>query len=221
MTLGQKVHPYGFRLGVIKDWHSRWFFPKGYTQVLHDDLKLRKQIKERFRHAGVSKIEIERDGRRVKVVIHTARPGIIIGKKGSEIEDLRRALEKETGKTVYVNIEEIKRPDIDATLIAENVAGQLVRRIGFRRAMKRTVQTAMKNGALGVKIQCSGRLGGAEMSRTEWVREGRVPLHTLRADIDYGTAEASTKYGVIGIKVWVFRGEVFAREKKDVKSLAK
>ncbi len=210
--MGQKVHPFGLRLGVIKDWHSRWYFPKDYANFLHEDLKLRKSIKDRFAHAGVAKVEIERAAKRIKVTIHTARPGIIIGKKGSEIEGLRRELETLTGKQIVVNIEEIKRPDLNAQLVAENVAGQLMRRISFRRAMKKTVQSIMKAGALGAKIHCSGRLGGAEMARSEWYREGRVPLHTLRADIDYGFAEAKTKYGIIGVKVWIFKGEVFAKE---------
>jgi small subunit ribosomal protein S3 len=216
--LGQKVHPYGFRLGVIKDWHSRWYFPKGYAQTLHEDLGIRKSIKKRFNHAGVAKIEIERAARRVKVTIHTARPGIVIGKKGAEIETLRKELETLTKKQIIINIEEIKRPDLSAQLVAENVAGQLVRRIGFRRAMKKTVQGVMKNGALGCKINCSGRLNNADMARTEWVREGRVPLHTLRADIDFGFAEANTKYGIIGVKVWIFRGEVLS--KSEIKRAA-
>jgi len=209
--LGQKVHPYGFRLGVIKDWHSRWYFPKGYSESLHEDLAIRRSIKKRFAHAGVAKIEIERAARRVKVTIHTARPGIVIGKKGTEIEAIRKELEGLTKKQIIINIEEIKRPELSAQLVAENVAGQLTRRIGFRRAMKKTVQGVMKNGALGCKINCAGRLNNAEMARTEWVREGRVPLHTLRADIDYGFAEANTKYGTIGVKVWIFRGEVFKK----------
>lgn len=207
--MGQKVNPIGFRLGVVKDWQSRWFFPKGYADFLHEDIRIRKSIKDRFHHAGVAKIEIERAEKRVKVTISTARPGIIIGKKGVEIEGLRRDLEKMTAKSVIINIDEIKRPDLNAQLVAENIAGQLMRRISFRRAMKKTVQACMKAGALGAKIACSGRLGGAEMARYEWTREGRVPLHTLRADIDYGFAEAKTKYGQIGVKVWIFRGEVF------------
>lgn len=207
--MGQKVNPQGFRLGVIRDWHSRWYFPKSYSQFLHEDLRVRRMIKDRFSHAGISKIEIERAVKRVKVTIHTARPGIIIGKKGTEIEGLRQDLQKMTDKQILINIEEIKRPDQDAQLVAENVAGQLMRRISFRRAIKRTVQGCMKNGALGAKVQVGGRLGGSEMARSEWYREGRVPLHTLRADIDYGFSEARTKYGVIGVKVWIFRGEVF------------
>lgn len=212
--MGQKVHPYGFRLGIIKDWQSRSYASRDFQEILAEDLEIRKIIKGEFSHAGIASIIIERATKRAKVVIHTARPGIVIGRKGESIEKLRTQLEAMTGKTVVVSIEEVKRPDLDAQLVAENVAGQLLRRIGFRRAMKRTVQGCMKSGALGVKIQCSGRLGGAEMSRTEWYREGRVPLATLRADIDYGFFEAKTKYGQIGVKVWVFRGEVF--DKKPV-----
>ncbi|MCC6548168.1 30S ribosomal protein S3 [Candidatus Sumerlaeota bacterium] len=212
--MGQKIHPYGLRLGIIRDWQSRSFIPRNYKETLHEDLKIRKMIKSEFNHAGVAAIEVERATKRAKVTIHTSRPGIVIGKKGESIERLRKTLVKMTDKEIVINIEEVKRPDLSAQLVAENVAGQLLRRIGFRRAMKKTVQGCIKAGALGVKIQCSGRLGGAEMSRTEWYREGRVPLHTLRADIDYGLAEASTKYGIIGVKAWVFRGEVFDKAKK-------
>jgi small subunit ribosomal protein S3 len=208
--MGQKVHPVGFRLGVIKQWESRWFAnSKEYPQLLHEDLAIRGEIKKRFYHAGISRIDIERASNRAKITIHTARPGIIIGRKGQEIESLRKSLEKSTGKQVIVNIEEIKKADTYAQLVAENVASQLMRRIGFRRAMKKTVLASIKAGAQGIKILCAGRLAGAEMARSEWYREGRVPLHTLRADIDYGQAEARTKYGIIGIKVWIFRGEVF------------
>lgn len=209
--MGQKIHPYGLRLGIIKDWQSRCYIPKNYREVLHEDFAIRKMIKGEFSHAGVAMVEIERATKRAKVTIHTSRPGIVIGKKGESIERLRTTLEKMTQKQILINIEEIKRPDLSGQLVAENIAGQLLRRIGFRRAMKKTVQACIKAGALGVKIQCSGRLGGAEMSRREWYREGRVPLHTLRADIDYGLAEANTKFGVIGVKAWVFRGEVFGR----------
>lgn len=208
--MGQKVHPIAFRLGVIKQWESRWFFDKKtYREHLHEDLALRKEIKRRFYHAGVARIDIERATTRAKITIHTARPGIIIGRKGAEIEGLRRELEKSTGKQIIINIEEIKKPDVVAQLVAENIASQLIRRIGFRRAMKKTVLASIKAGALGIKIKCGGRLAGAEIARSEWYREGRVPLHTIRADIDYGFAEAKTKYGIIGIKVWIFRGEVF------------
>lgn len=209
--MGQKIHPYGFRLGIIKDWQSRSYSPRHYRETLHEDLAIRKLIKSQFAHAGISQVIIERATKRAKMTIHTARPGIVIGRKGESIERLRKDLENLTGKQIVINIEEVKRPDLDGKLVAENIAGQLLRRIGFRRAMKKTVQSCMKAGALGVKIQCSGRLGGAEMSRTEWYREGRVPLHTLRADIDYGLAEAKTKYGIIGVKAWVFRGEVFEK----------
>lgn len=208
--MGQKVHPIAFRLGVIKQWESRWYFDKNtYKENLHEDLALRKEIKQRFYHAGISRIDIERATTRCKITIHTARPGIIIGRKGSEIEGLRRMLEGRTGKQVIINIEEIKKPDTVAQLVAENIASQLMRRIGFRRAMKKTVLASIKAGAQGIKIKCGGRLGGAEIARSEWYREGRVPLHTIRADIDYGFAEAKTKFGIIGVKVWIFKGEVF------------
>jgi len=210
--LGQKVHPIGFRLGYIKDWNSRWFAEKDYPQLLIEDIKIRDFLKKKLYHAGVSKIEIERaasKAKKVKVTIHTARPGIIIGKKGAEVENLKNELQRMTQKEVFINIQEVKRAELDAQLVAENVALQLERRVGFRRAMKRAVTSAMKLGAKGIKIAVSGRLGGAEMARSEWYREGRVPLHTLRADIDYGLAEAKTTYGVIGVKVWIFKGEVF------------
>ena len=208
--MGQKVHPISFRLGVIKHWESRWYASgKAYCDLLHEDLALRKEIKRRFNHAGIARVDIERASNRAKITIHTARPGIIIGRKGAEIDSLRKDFEKRTGKQVIVNIEEIKKADVNAQLVAENVSSQLLRRIGFRRAMKKTVLAAIKAGALGIKIHCSGRLAGAEMARSEWYREGRVPLHTIRADIDYGFTEAKTKYGMIGIKVWVFLGEVF------------
>jgi len=213
--VGQKSHPTGLRLGYIKDWQSRWFTPKGYAAMLHEDVRIRRYIKSRFVKAGVAKVEMERDSKRLKITIYTARPGIVIGKKGAEIEDLRHKVEAMTTKQIIINIEEIKRPDGVAQLVAENVAGQLERRISFRRAMKKTVQSCMKGGCLGIKIMCAGRLGGAEMSRTEWYREGRVPLHTLRADIDYGFAEAKTKYGQIGVKVHIFRGEIFTKEKRQ------
>jgi small subunit ribosomal protein S3 len=219
--MGQKVHPIAFRLGVIKQWESRWFFDKKtYKEYLHEDLMLRKEIKRRFYHAGIARIDIERATTRAKITIHTARPGIIIGRKGAEIENLRRDFEKKTGKQVIINIEEIKKADVVAQLVAENVGSQLMRRIGFRRAMKKTVLASIKAGALGIKIKCGGRLAGAEIARSEWYREGRVPLHTIRADIDYGFAEAKTKYGIIGIKVWIFRGEVFEEAQEPRKSQA-
>ncbi len=206
--MGQKTHPFGFRLGVIKTWRSRWYSEKEYAQYLHEDLRIRKFVKDRLIHAGVSSVEIERKASRVHVIIFTARPGIVIGKKGAEIENLKKDLKKYSSKEVAITIQEIRRPETDAQLTAENVAMQLERRIAFRRAMKKTVLSSMKLGAKGIKIQVSGRLGGAEMSRTEWYREGRVPLHTLRADIDYGFAQAKTTYGIIGVKVWIYKGEV-------------
>jgi len=206
--LGQKVHPYGFRLGIIKDWRSRWYAEKEYGANLQEDLRIRSFVKKRLTHAGVSVVEIERKSNRVHVIIHTARPGIVIGKKGAEIETLKKDLQKFAKKEVSITIQEIRRPETDAQLTAENVAMQLERRVAFRRAMKKTVLSSMKLGAKGIKINVAGRLGGAEMARSEWYREGRVPLHTLRADIDYGFAEARTTYGKIGVKVWIYKGEV-------------
>jgi small subunit ribosomal protein S3 len=211
-TLGQKVHPIGFRLGFIKNWDSRWYADKDYPQLLIEDLRVREYLKKKLYHAGVSRIEIERvasKAKKAKVTIHTSRPGIIIGKKGVEVDNLKRELQKMTEKEIFINIQEVKRGEIDAQLVAENVALQLERRVGFRRAMKKAVGSAIKLGAKGIKIACAGRLGGAEMARREWYREGRVPLHTLRADIDFGLAESRTTYGIIGVKVWIFKGEVF------------
>jgi small subunit ribosomal protein S3 len=206
--LGQKVNPIGFRLGVIKTWDSKWFANADYAKLLHEDLKLRNFLKKRLYQSGVSKIEIERAANKAKINIYTARPGLIIGKKGSEVETLKKDLAKLTSTEIFLNIQEVRKPELDAQLIAENVAMQLERRIAFRRAMKKSVQSSLKFGAKGIRITCSGRLGGAEMSRTEWYREGRVPLHTLRADIDYGFAEAKTTYGIIGVKVLVYKGEI-------------
>lgn len=206
--MGQKVHPLGFRLGITRTWDSRWYSEKDYGDFLIEDLRLRDFIKKRLHQASISRIEIERAAGKIRLIIHTARPGIVIGPKGSEIEKLRRAILKMTDKEVIVDIKEIRRPEIDAQLVAENVAQQLERRIAFRRAMKKSVGSALKSGAKGIRIATAGRLGGAEMARREWYREGRVPLHTLRADIDYGFAQASTTYGVIGIKVWIFKGEM-------------
>jgi small subunit ribosomal protein S3 len=206
--MGQKVHPIGFRLGIIKTWDSRWFSQKNYAALLHEDIKIRKIVKDRLMHAGVSKIEIERAGQKAKINIHTARPGIIIGKKGAEVDKLKKDLEAMTGKQMYINIQEIRRPELDAQLVAENIALQLERRIAFRRAMKKSVTSALRLGALGIKIMCAGRLAGSEIARTEWYREGRVPLHTLRADIQYGFFEAKTTMGQIGVKVWIYRGDV-------------
>jgi small subunit ribosomal protein S3 len=206
--LGQKVHPIGFRLGVIKTWDSKWYAEADYAQYLHEDIAIRKFLKKRLYSSGVSKIEIERAANKTKINIHTARPGLIIGKKGSEVETIKKELSSLTSKEIFINIHEVRKPELDAQLVAENVALQLERRIAFRRAMKKSVTSALKFGAKGIRITCSGRLGGAEMSRTEWYREGRVPLHTLRADIDYGFAEAMTTYGLIGIKVLIFKGEI-------------
>ena len=216
--MGQKVHPFGFRLGVIKSWRSRWYSEKEYAANLQEDLRIRTYVKNRLIHAGVSAVEIERKSSRVHVIIHTARPGIVIGKKGAEIENLKKDLQKFTQKEVSITIQEIRRPETDAQLTAENVAMQLERRIAFRRAMKKTVLSSMKLGAKGIKIHVAGRLGGAEMARSEWYREGRVPLHTLRADIDFGFAEANTTYGKIGVKVWIYKGEVLPSSSREPKS---
>jgi small subunit ribosomal protein S3 len=205
--LGHKVHPIGLRLGISKTWNSRWFSEKDYAALLHEDLKVRRYIKERLSHAGVSQIEMERAAKRLRINIHTARPGIIIGKKGVEIDKLMKHLQQLTGKEVFINIMEIRKPEIDAQLVAENIALQLERRVSFRRAMKRALLSAIRFGAEGVRVAASGRLAGHEIARREWYREGRVPLHTLRADIDYGVAEAKTTYGIIGLKVWIYRGE--------------
>ena len=209
--MGQKTHPIGFRLGIIRSWDSKWFAAKNYAMFLHEDLKMKKFIKERLYQAGISKMEIERAAnkdKRAKMNIWTSRPGIVIGRKGIEVENLKKELQQLTDKEIILNITEVKRPEVDAQLVAENVALQLERRVSFRRAMKRNVSQAMKFGAKGIKIMCSGRLAGSEIARTEWYREGRVPLHTLRAKIDYGTATARTTMGAIGVKVWVYHGEV-------------
>ncbi|MCX7634958.1 MAG: 30S ribosomal protein S3 [Syntrophales bacterium] len=214
--MGQKVNPIGLRLGGVKRWRSLWFADKNYSELLHEDLKIRKYLKQKLFHAGISRIEIERAANKAKVNIFAARPGIIIGKKGAEIEKLKKDLEKLSKSEIIININEVRKPEIDAQLVAENVALQLERRIAFRRAMKKCVTAAMKFGAKGIRINCAGRLGGAEMARSEWYREGRVPLHTLRADIDWGFAEARTAYGTIGVKVLLFHGEVLpSRKEKD------
>ena len=215
--MGQKVNPIGFRLGGIKTWRSEWFSEKNYSELLHEDLKIRKFLKGKLYHAGISRIEIERAANKAKVNIHAARPGIIIGKKGTEIEKLKKDLEAITKSEVIINILEVRIPEIDAQLVAENVAQQLERRVAFRRAMKKCVITAMKFGAKGIRVNCGGRLGGAEMARSEWYREGRVPLHTLRADIDCGFTEAHTAYGLIGVKVLIFHGEVLPGKKEAAK----
>lgn len=206
--MGQKVNPIGLRLGIVKTWDSRWFGGKKYGDYIYEDYKLRRFLKEKLFAAGISKIEIERSSKRIRLRIFTARPGIVIGKKGADIAKLKEELEKMTSQDVLIDIQEVRKPEMDAQLVAENVANQLERRVAFRRAMKRSVSSALRFGAQGVKIICAGRLGGAEMARTEWYREGRVPLHTLRADIDYGFAEAKTTYGIIGVKVFIFKGEI-------------
>ena len=210
--MGHKVNPIGPRLGINRTWDSRWFAVKNYADLLHQDLKLRGYLRKRLQQAGVSRVVIERPAKRARVTIYTARPGVVIGKKGGDIEKLRSELSAMTDTDVHLNIIEIRKPEIDANLIAENIAQQLSRRVAFRRAMKRAVQSAMRLGALGIRINCAGRLGGAEIARTEWYREGRVPLHTLRADIDYGEATAQTTYGACGVKVWVFKGEIMAHD---------
>ncbi len=210
--MGQKVHPYGFRLGYNKNWLSRWFSKKEYPAFVFEDSKIRKFTKKMLYHAGISKIEIERAGGKVRLIIHTARPGIVIGRKGVEIEKLRMDLRNKFGHDFSIEVNEIRRPETDAQLVAENIALQLERRVAFRRAMKRTVGLARKFGAEGIKVSCAGRLAGAEIARTEWYRDGRVPLQTLRADLDYGLAEARTTYGVIGVKVWIFKGMILDQE---------
>jgi small subunit ribosomal protein S3 len=215
--LGQKVNPVGLRLGYIKKWQSVWYTDKKYSEVLHEDLQIRKYLKKKLYHAGISRIEIERAANKAKVNIYSARPGVIIGKKGSEIEKLKTEIEKFSSAEIIINILEVRKPEVDAQLVAENVAMQLEKRVAFRRAMKKCVGYALKFGAKGIKVACSGRLGGAEMSRSEWYREGRVPLHTLRADIDYGFTEANTAYGLIGVKVFIFHGEVLPTKNEKMK----
>ena len=210
--MGQKINPIGFRVGINRTWDSRWYADRDYAKLLHQDLKLRDYLMGRLSQAGVGRIVIERAAKKTRVTIHSARPGVVIGKKGADIEKLRLELSNRTGSDVSLNILEIRKPEIDAKLVAENISSQLERRVAFRRAMKRAVQSAMRLGAQGIRINCSGRLGGAEIARLEWYREGRVPLHTLRADIDYGTATAKTTYGTCGVKVWVFKGEVLAHD---------
>jgi small subunit ribosomal protein S3 len=213
--LGQKVNPIGFRLGYIKGWESVWYAgKKDYANYLHEDLRIRRMVKERLYHAGLAKIEIERSGNQLRLNLHTARPGVIIGRKGAEVDKLKADLDRMTPADVYINIREIKKPEVNSTLVAESVAAQLEKRVAFRRAMKKSVASALRFGAQGIRISCSGRLAGAEIARTEWYREGRVPLHTLRADIDYGAAEARTTYGRIGVKVWIYHGDVLPEAKK-------
>lgn len=214
--MGQKVNPIGLRLGIVKTWESKWYAGKKYSEFILEDYNIRKFVKEKLYHAGISKIEIERSSNRVKLRIHTSRPGIVIGKKGSEIAQLKKELEKTVSHEVHIDIQEVRKPEINAQLVAENVALQIVRRVAFRRAMKRSVSSAMRFGAKGIKIICAGRLGGAEMARTEWYLEGRIPLHTLRADIDYGVTVAKTTYGIIGIKVFIFHGEILKKDQTAV-----
>lgn len=214
--MGQKVHPFGLRLGYNKTWKSRWYAKKDYSALLHEDLRLKKELKEQLKHAGVANIEIERPGNKIRITIHTSRPGIIIGRKGSEIDKLKADLQKRTNRDIFININEIHRPELEAQLVAESIALQLEKRIAFRRAMRKAVDTALKVNAKGIKVCCAGRLNGAEIARTEWYLQGRLPLHTLRADIDYGFAEARTTYGMIGVKVWIYKGELFPALKKTV-----
>lgn len=219
--MGQKVHPVGLRLGYIKTWDSRWFARRDYGSHIQVDIKIRKFIRERLSSARISRIEIERSSDRIKITIHTAHPAMVVGRKGAEVDRLRENIEKEIGRQVFIDIKEIPNPALDAMLVAENIAQQLQKRAPFRRAMKRAVSIAMELGAKGVRVACSGRLAGAEMRRDEWYREGRVPMHTLRADVNYGTAIAKTMYGVIGVKVWIFKGEVLSEEKEDAAATKK
>lgn len=209
--MGQKVHPLGFRLGYVKTWNSRWYAEKEYPQLLHEDLQIRTLVKDKLYHAGVARIEIERSGNQIRVHIYTARPGIIIGRKGAEVDKLKAELDAMTKRQVQINIKEVRKPELDSQLVAENIAMQLEKRISYRRAMKKSVAATMRLGAQGIKVHCAGRLAGAEIARKEWYREGRVPLHTLRADIDFGLAEAKTTYGRIGVKVWIFKGDLLTQ----------
>jgi small subunit ribosomal protein S3 len=218
--LGQKVHPVGFRLGIVKPWQAKWFEERNYAQLLKEDIHVRKSIMQRHSNAGVSQVDIERSANQITVTIHTARPGIIIGRSGTNVEDLRQLIERETGKKVRINIQEVRQPEVNAVLVARNIADQLEKRVAFRRAMKQSVQRAMERGAKGVRISVGGRLGGSEMSRRETERRGRVPLHTLRADIDYGTAEAITTYGVIGVKVWIYKGDIIRERRPNLEGLS-
>ena len=208
--MGQKVHPYGFRLGYTKEWRSRWFATKDYADLLHEDIALRDMITERLHHAGISRVDIERAANKLKIDVHTARPGIVIGRKGAEVDRLKRSVEELTGRDVFINIQEVHRPELDAQLVSESVAMQLERRVAFRRAMRKAVENAQRFGAEGIRVRCGGRLGGLEISRAEWYLHGKLPLHTLRADIDYGFAEARTTYGRIGVKVWIYKGEILS-----------
>lgn len=213
--MGQKTHPVGYRLGYNRVWSSRWYAGKDFAKLLHEDIQIRKMVKEKLYHAGVSRVEIERSGDQTRVIIHTARPGIIIGRKGAEVDKLKATLEKQYGRQVYITVKEIKKPELDAQLVSENIAMQLEKRVAFRRAMKRSIAAALRLGAQGIRISVAGRLGGAEIARTEWYREGRVPLHTLRADIDFGFAEARTTMGQIGVKTWIYRGEALPLQQQE------
>ena len=212
--MGRKVHPNGFRLGYIKDWQSKWYADRSYTELLHEDIMLRRLIIRELENAGVARVEIERSANKIEVTVHTAKPGIVIGKRGAKVDELKNELERRTGKKVKLNIQEIHQPELEAQLVAESIAEQINKRVSYKRAMKQAVQRAMRLGAQGVKIKCSGRLGGAEMSRIAWERDGRVPLHTLRADIDYAQVHAHTTYGRIGVKVWIYKGEVFPGQER-------
>ncbi len=213
--MGQKVHPYGFRVGITKDWKSRWYANRDYAKLLQEDLEIKQFVKNKMFHAGIADVELERKAKKVIVQVRTSRPALVIGKKGIEIESLKRDLQKITDKEISVTIHEVRRPELSSILVAENVATQILRRVAYRRAMKKAVLNTMKYGAKGIKINVAGRLGGAEIARSEWYREGRVPLHTIRADIDYGFAESKTTYGVIGVKVWIYKGEIFEKEGDD------
>jgi len=213
--LGQKVHPYGFRLGINRTWRSRWFARKDYGALLHEDLHLKVMLKKKFAHAGISRIEVERAANKLTIIIFTSRPGIIVGKKGTEIEKLKKDLQTFTGRDINLKIQEVNKPELDAQLVSEGIAQQLEKRIAFRRAMRRAVDSTLRFGAKGIKVRTSGRLNGAEIARTEWYLHGQLPLHTIRADIDYGFAEASTTYGVIGVKVWIYKGEVFEMQRPE------
>jgi small subunit ribosomal protein S3 len=213
--MGQKVHPYGFRLGVTKPWRSRWFVVRDYDKLLLEDYKLKAELKDKLKSAGVSSIEIERPGNKLRIIIRTARPGIIIGRKGAEIDKLKQEIQKRTNREVYVDIQEVHKPELDAQLVSENIALQLEKRVGFRRAMRKAVDSALRFGCKGIKVRVSGRLNGNEIARSEWYLQGRLPLHTLRADIDYGFTEARTTYGVIGVKVWVYKGEIYREKRRE------
>ncbi len=216
--MGQKVHPYGFRLGYTKPWKARWYMDRDFDKLLIEDIKLKEELKEKLKSAGVSSIEVERPGNKLRVIIRTARPGIIIGRKGTEIDKLKLELQKRTSREVYVDIQEVHKPELDSQLVAESIALQLEKRVGFRRAMRKAVDSALRFGCKGIKVRVSGRLNGNEIARSEWYLQGRLPLHTLRADIDYGFAEAKTTYGVIGVKCWVYKGEILAQRRRDAQT---